>query len=79
MYRSFTINAQFLIKKRRKLIYTPNSKDKKIFIMASSYELNKFKTLMSLSLSHLPPNVQYKMEFYTALLEEPAFERTALP
>ena len=24
MYRSCTINAQFLIKKRRKLIYTPN-------------------------------------------------------
>ena len=25
MYRSFTVNAQFLIKKRRKLIYTPNT------------------------------------------------------
>ena len=25
MYRSFTINPQFLTKKRRKLIYTPNN------------------------------------------------------
>ena len=25
MYRSFTINVQFLIKKRRKLVYTPNN------------------------------------------------------